>query len=416
MKSTSGTSQIEVKVGDLFQSDAQTFVNTVNCVGVMGKGIALEFKKRFPDMFDDYVERCNRKMVRLGKPYLYCNPSPPHVLNFPTKDHWRSVSRLSDVVAGLEYLERHYKDWGIESLVVPPLGCGNGGLEWRVVGPTLYRHLARLNIPVVLYAPIGTPEDELAADFLDQPDLFSERPKNTDDRLRVPVAAVALASILHRVEREPYHWSVGRTTFQKIAYFATCSGISTGLEFVRGSYGPFSAELKSLITRMVNNGLLIEQAVGGMMEVRVGPSYIDARRVFQEDITKWNSSIERVADLFLRTDTRRAEVAASVHFVAKELLDSENKYRRDEITELAVLQAVKDWKIRRRPPLSDEEIAITVRHLNLLRWISVKLDTSLPLPDSCADQDDFPSSVVELDASNATGRSMLRNGTLALPL
>ena len=138
---TQPSNTVDVVVGDLFEAPAQTLVNTVNCVGVMGKGVALEFKKRFPAMYDDYVARCERDEVQLGQPYLYRNPEPPHVLNFPTKDHWRSVSKLKDIVAGLDYLEEHYHEWGITSLAVPPLGCGNGGLEWRIVGPTLYQHL-----------------------------------------------------------------------------------------------------------------------------------------------------------------------------------------------------------------------------------------------------------------------------------
>src|SRR6266508_6326123 len=141
----------------MFESDAQTLVNTVNCVGVMGKGIALEFKKRFPDMYADYVARCERGQVRLGEPYLYRTPVPPWILNFPTKDHWRSVSRLEDIIQGLDHLLQHYEEWGIKSIAVPPLGCGQGQLEWRVVGPTLYRYLSRMDIPVELYAPHGTP-------------------------------------------------------------------------------------------------------------------------------------------------------------------------------------------------------------------------------------------------------------------
>ena len=152
---------IKVLIGDLFTSKAQTLVNTVNCIGIMGKGIALEFKKRFPDMFKDYEERCKRKEVKLGKPYLYRRLMLPWILNFPTKGHWRSVTKLADLERGLEYLLAHYKEWGITSLAVPPLGCGEGQLEWRVVGPTLYRYLSRMDIPVELYAPYGTPHEEL---------------------------------------------------------------------------------------------------------------------------------------------------------------------------------------------------------------------------------------------------------------
>lgn len=147
---------IRVLTGDLFQSKAQTLVNAVNCVGVMGKGIALEFKRRFPEMYEDYAARCAAKRVRLGEPYLFRRATPPWILNFPTKDHWRSVSRLSDILVGLEYLQRCCRDWGIESLAVPALGCGEGQLEWRVVGPALYDLLGRLGIPVELYTPHGT--------------------------------------------------------------------------------------------------------------------------------------------------------------------------------------------------------------------------------------------------------------------
>src|SRR5271168_538195 len=143
---------IRVRIGDIFESNAQTLVNTVNTVGVMGKGVALGFRKHFPEMYDDYVRRCERHEVQLGKPYLFRRVVPPHIINFPTKEHWRSVSRLEDIVKGLRYLQEHVQAWGVTSLAVPPLGCGEGQLEWRVVGPTLYRGLYELGIPVELYA------------------------------------------------------------------------------------------------------------------------------------------------------------------------------------------------------------------------------------------------------------------------
>ena len=131
---------MEILVGDILQSKAQALINTVNCVGVMGKGIALEFKKRFPEMFEDYRQRCEQGHVRPGMPYLYRSLVPPQIVNFPTKDHWKSVSRIEDIEKGLEYLLSHYREWEITSLAVPPLGCGNGQLEWRAVGPLFYRY------------------------------------------------------------------------------------------------------------------------------------------------------------------------------------------------------------------------------------------------------------------------------------
>jgi len=249
---------VDVVIGDLFESPAQTWVNTVNTVGVMGKGVALEFKKRFPDMVEDYEGRCLRGEVRLGEPYLYRRESPPHILNFPTKGHWRAVSRLKDIVAGLRHLERHCVEWGITSLAVPPLGCGHGGLEWSVVGPTLYNHLAQLDIPVELYAPHGTPHEELQPRFL-QLTLESAGSGDSSAALGAPKLEpgwVALVAVLDRLQLDPHHWPVGKTTFQKLAYFAGAAGIPTELRFEKGTYGPYAEGLTRVVSRLVNHDLL----------------------------------------------------------------------------------------------------------------------------------------------------------------
>jgi O-acetyl-ADP-ribose deacetylase (regulator of RNase III)/uncharacterized protein YwgA len=364
-------SKVRVLIGDIFESQAQTWVNTVNCVGVMGKGIALGFKRRFPEMYRDYVERCKRGEVELGRPYLYRYVIPPWILNFPTKDHWRSVSKLSDIVAGLQYLERHYRKWEIESLAVPPLGAGEGQLEWRVVGPTLYRYLSKLDVPVELYAPFNTPELELDPEFLAQGSI-----RVPESRLRP--AWVALVAILDRIEQHPLHWPVGRTTFQKIAYFATMKGIPTGLEYQRGSYGPFAPQLKVAISRLVNNDLLRERQLGRMLKVEPGPTYPDAVRSFAPDLNQWHKEIDQIVDLFLRTsNTKQAEIAATVHFAAVQL----KQERGQRPAESDVLDEVLAWKLRRRPPLRSEEVAMTIRNLATLGWLDVEPSQDLPLSE-----------------------------------
>ncbi len=363
-------------VGNIFESKAQTLVNTVNCVGIMGKGLALEFKKLFPDMYEDYVARCKANKVRLGEPYLYRRLLPPWILNFPTKDHWRSVSRLSDIVAGLEYLEKHYREWEITSLAVPALGCSNGQLEWRVVGPTLYRYLSRLDIPVELYAPYGTPQEEIEESFLAQSPVITSLENSQRERGKLNPAHVCLVEILARIEREPFHWPVGRIIFQKIAYFATEVGLPTGLHFVRDSYGPFSPEGRTLITRLVNNGLIQEVKLGKMFGIKLGPTYKDAVQAFRTDIEQWETCINRVADLFLRMQTHEAEVAATVHYTAQAL----HREAGTTVTELDVFEGVKQWKQRRRPPLLDDEIAQAIRDLNLLGWIHAQPSSDLPIP------------------------------------
>jgi len=136
---------------NIFKSPAQVLTNTVNCVGVMGKGLALEFKTRYPAMFEDYKRRCDRGEVRPGRPYVWEDDSV-QVLNFPTKRHWRDDSRLDDIEAGLKYLAANYQDLGISTLALPQLGCGNGGLQWSDVRPLIDKHLAGIpDLEVFVY-------------------------------------------------------------------------------------------------------------------------------------------------------------------------------------------------------------------------------------------------------------------------
>jgi O-acetyl-ADP-ribose deacetylase (regulator of RNase III)/uncharacterized protein YwgA len=365
------SSDIKIVVDDIFESSAQTLVNTVNTEGVMGKGIALEFRKRFPDMHDDYVRRCKLHQVRLGEPYLYRGLHNQWVLNFPTKQHWRSHSRLSDIEAGLRYLYRHYREWGITSLAVPPLGSGLGGLEWRVVGRVLYSAFRHFEIPVELYAPFGTPDDQLTPEFLSR----SEEDSPLDaGPVRLPPAWVALIEVLDEIEGQPYRWPVGRVAFQKIAYFATEAGVPTELEFAKKSYGPFAANLAKLKSALINNGLLTESRLGRMMQLTPGPALEHARDAYGASLDQWRDAIAKVADLFLRIDTREAEVAATAHFAAKQLA------RRRRPTELEVLVAVKEWKARRSPRLTDEEVSIAIRNLRTHGWIDAEESPDLPLP------------------------------------
>lgn len=364
--------QVEVIKGDLFESKAQTLVNTVNCVGVMGKGLALEFKRRYPGMYQDYAKRCKREQVKLGEPYIFRGLELPQILNFPTKGHWRSVSRLEDIIRGLEHLERHYREWSITSLAVPSLGCQQGQLDWRAVLPLLYRHLGCLKIPVELYVPAEVSREEaLTALGL----AVRTQPVKTSPSERLKPAWVALATILDLIEHEPYHHPVGRIRFQKIAYFATELGLPTGLNYRRSSYGPFAAELKGILTRLVNNGLIREEQKGMMFVVKVGPAFQDVRPIYDKDLEAWKSIMGQVADLLLRTSTNQSEIAATVHFTSKALQD----FIERRPTEREVLDAVMRWKQKRNPPLEENEVAVAIRNLAALRWIDVAPSGDLPL-------------------------------------
>ena len=369
---------MKILVGDILKSKAQTLINTVNCVGIMGKGIALEFKKRFPEMFEDYVEKCERKEVKPGLPYLYRSLFPPQILNFPTKDHWKSVSRISDIELGLQHLLQHYKEWGITSLAVPPLGCGNGQLEWRAVGPLIYRYVKQMDIPVEMYAPYGTLPKEVTLEFLSQTAPAAEQREREAISSAINPAWIALVEILRRIEEQPYHWPVGRTIFQKIAYVATLQGLPTGFVYQKGSFGPFCKELKIAETGLINNNLLQEERLGKMFMVKVGPNFMKVRKDFDSALTKWAPIIEKTTDLFMRMNTNQAEIVATVMFAT----DSLKKKDKGIPTETEVLESVMQWKQKRRPPLDRLTVAPIIRNLGILRWLDVKPDTSLPISEN----------------------------------
>lgn len=150
--------------GNLFNSKCQTITNTINCRGAMGKGIALEFKKRYPRYFNDYKVLCSHNLVKLGNPYIYTEHTanaPISILSFPTKDHWKNDSTLQDIIDGLNKFCKIYKEYGITSIAFPTLGCGCGGLNWSDVTPVMNDFLSKIDIPVEIYLPLNSTPKQL---------------------------------------------------------------------------------------------------------------------------------------------------------------------------------------------------------------------------------------------------------------
>ena len=358
---------MKVLIGNILESKAQTLVNTVNCVGVMGKGIALEFKKRFPDMFEDYAARCRGCEVETGVPYLYRSLFPPQIVNFPTKSDWRAASRIGDIEKGLKILTENIGEWGITSLAVPPLGCGNGQLLWASVGPLIYKYLKGLNVPVEIYAPYGTPPWQLGVDFLEKTAAGGRAGSGKRILQKIEPSWVALAEILFRIEKEKYHCPVGRTIFQKIAFVATEEGLPTRLTFTRGSFGPYCPRLDDIKKCLADANIIQEQHSGSMFKVLSGLSYPEIRLKYSNEINKWDVIIDKTVDLFLRMNTEQAEITASVLFAEREL-----KAKNETVSEQDVLKTVLEWKAKRRPPIDERDVADAVRNLSMLNWIHVR--------------------------------------------
>lgn len=361
-------------IGDMFESEAQALVNTVNCVGVMGKGVAEQFRKRYPAMFADYQRRCDQKSVRLGEPYLYPDRSGKQIINFPTKGHWRASSRLADIESGLDYLVAHIGEWGITSIAVPPLGCGNGGLEWSEVGPLIYRKLHRLPVRVELYAPYGTPRQQLSETFLAAPSQMSLEGKGRRfDKMNPDW--VVLMEILRDLQAQPYANPVGRTIFQKICYVVTEMGVPTGFSFGKGSYGPYSNDVKVALHDFANRNWLNEEPLGRMVALRVGSSYSKDRSRFADQIAQYQKKISKAVDLFSRIkSTEQAEEVMTVLYASRELKRGNPS---GEIAEQEIYDYVVDWKKSWDSEEKKEAVASAIRNLVVLGWMRASMSESM---------------------------------------
>ena len=368
-------------IGDLFASPAAAWVNTVNCVGVMGKGVAQEFKKRFPEMFDDYRARCDMTQVHLGEPYLYRDASGRLIVNFPTKGHWRSASRLSDIEAGLDYFAEHVAGCGLTSVAMPPLGCGNGGLEWAEVGPLIWRKLHALPIDVEVYAPYGTPKSELTLEYLSAASQMSLEGKGRrPDKLNPEW--VVLMEVLRELGQQAFANPVGRVIFQKVCYVVTAMGVPTGFKFSKGSYGPFSPDVNRALHVFANRNWLHEAPLGRMMALRVGEQYERDRVGLLEPMERHRKRIDKAVDLFSRIkSTDQAEVAMTVLFASRELKQVRSN---QEVTEQQLFDYVLDWKKAWHTDEKRLALASAIRNLVMLEWMRLSPSESLSTMDELA--------------------------------
>ncbi|HEV7670654.1 MAG TPA: macro domain-containing protein [Thermoanaerobaculia bacterium] len=226
--------------GNLLEADVEALVNTVNTVGIMGKGIALMFKEAFPENFRLYAAACKRGgEVEVGRMFVTERPGlvgPRWIINFPTKKHWRDRTRIEWIRSGLEDLKKVLLEKAIRSIALPPLGCGNGGLEWSTVRPLIEQALAGLSsVEVVVFEPTA-------------------RYQNVAKRVGVETLTPARALIAELVRR---YWILGiecsLLEIQKLAWFLereiVRQGLDNplGLDFVAHRYGPYADRLRHLL-------------------------------------------------------------------------------------------------------------------------------------------------------------------------
>lgn len=231
---------IEIEAGDILRADAEALVNTVNCVGVMGRGIALQFRNAFPDNFRAYKAVCDCKEMVPGKMLvvdLNRFENPRLVINFPTKVHWKANSRMEDIKTGLVDLVRVLREHRVKSVAIPPLGCGLGGLNWTEVRPLIEQALADVpDVQVLLYEPAGAPKAGAMA--------------NRQTAPKMTLGRAALLALMGRYLRSLMDDSISLLEIHKLMYFLQECGQPLKLQYQKGTYGPYAENLRHVLKDM----------------------------------------------------------------------------------------------------------------------------------------------------------------------
>lgn len=352
---------ITLHYGDLLSApDVDAIVNTVNCVGIMGKGIALQFKKKWPDNFKAYAAACKMQQVQLGKMFIYelgALATPKFIINFPTKQHWRSPSRLSVIQAGLDDLIVQMNQLNIQSIAIPPLGCGHGGLAWSDVLPLIeqaFNNYPQFDIRVY-------PPDNKA-----DPQVISSNTHTAPPKMTAGRAALLLLLDSYR----SVGYGLSRIETQKIAYFLQASGYALRLDFVKNHYGPYADSLRHVLDRM--DGHFIRGVGDGVVasEIQPLPGAVEQAQVFisQAEPTLL-AHIEKVSELIEGYESAYGlELLSTVHWIATH----EQVHAWQD-----VMPYVHTWNDRKKRLMQPHHIEAAWQQLIAAGWINPKQDSAV---------------------------------------
>jgi O-acetyl-ADP-ribose deacetylase (regulator of RNase III) len=345
---------LEFKQGNLLESQTEALVNTVNCVGVMGKGIALQFKQAFPENFKQYKKACDAGEVRPGAMFTVPTGSllnPRYIINFPTKRHWKGQSRLEDIKSGLEALIVELKDLRIGSVAIPPLGCGNGGLDWAVVKPMILEALSE--VPEVK-AVIFEPGHALQADTMR---VETKKPNMT--RVRALVI-----QLFERYGLPGYRLT--RLETQKLAYLLQESGEPMQLNYVRHQYGPYADNLNHLLQRLDGHFIRGFGDRDTNSQIYVLSEGSQAAHDFMEQHPDAQERLEQVSRLIEGFETPYGmEMLTTLHWVAQ------REDPQASITVERAIAGVQAWSDRKRDLFKPKHLQIAWQRLNDQGWLTV---------------------------------------------
>lgn len=338
---------IKYTKGNLLDTNAEALVNTVNTVGVMGKGIALQFKNRFPNNYKIYRDACKDETFKTGQVLVVQEGdllNQKFIINFPTKAHWKGASTYEYIVSGLKALKQAIKEYGIKSIAIPPLGCGNGGLDWNKVKVIIENELAGVDTEILIYEP-----NQQIKELLQK--------ENTVKEAKLTPARAMLLYLMFNYESAGEQSSL--FVANKLAYFLQRRGENLRLKFDAHHYGPYSVQLNHVLLHL--NGVYLQ----GMEQNVVKPfeplhlNYNKQEEVNKFVLTELNPEqkqrLEDVKNLLNRFESTFAlELLATVDYI----VDNKKTENNAEI-----IQTIASWSKRKSNLFQPKQVDIALQHL-----------------------------------------------------
>lgn len=345
---------IKYTSGDILRADVEAIVNTVNCVGVMGRGIALQFKKAWPDNFKNYAAACKQNEVKPGSMFIVETSqltNPKYIINFPTKRHWRGASKIEDVELGLSALARDLKEKEIKSIAIPPLGAGLGGLDWVDVRQRIEEALSDLDdVEILVYEPKGAPENDKMVKNKQVPTMTAGR--------------AVLIELMQRYLGGLLDPSVTLLEVHKLLYFMQSSGEPLRLKYQKANYGPYAQNLRHVLNT-IEGHFVSGYADGGdapEKELQLVPGAVEEAGAFLKQHPDTLARFEKVAELVDGFESPFGlELLASVHWV----MDQEHVESLDD-----VVQKIHSWN-ERKQQFSPRQITLAVNTLSDKNWVNL---------------------------------------------
>ena len=344
---------IEYKTGDIFLEDVEALVNSVNCVGVMGRGIALQFKNMFPENFRAYANACRRKEVAPGRMFVFETgqlSNPRYIINFPTKRHWRGKSRMEDIESGLSSLAGEIRERAMRSIAIPPLGSDLGGLKWSEVQPRIEAMLSEVEgLQAVIFEPGSAPADG--------------RPNRSSDIPNMTLGRAALIGLMHNYVGGLLDPAVTLLEIHKLMYFMQEAGEPLQLKFEKASKGPYAENLRHVL-HAIEGHYITGYEDGGdapSKQIELVPGALEDARTFLDNHPATQSRFHKVAQLVEGFESPFGlELLATVHWVAREKnFPSLN----------AIIEGTYDWNIGKKQ-FSRRQIALANQVLSKQGWLN----------------------------------------------